>query len=321
MSQIDPSSAIAQLERLRVLPRHGADAFELMCVLGYFDPNLDVPTDLFSFTTKLIQVLVNFELLEVHNDNYTRFRLRLPIVSAILRFAEAGKFIPRALGYLTTGLALKRAGRLWDDERRDNRRGRIKIYASHALCVWDHILKLENKTLMAHPFFHVLCSRFDQLGLHEMLLEVTEKALPIMIRAIGPFHVQTLQTKGDMAAALWRLQRHDEAMEILNETLPLALLSLGSNHQVTLDLRNEIGIILFAEGRLDEALEIAVDLSRICLEICGGEHTSTLTLNMTKGKILFKMDRYAEALDVFKAIYDTQRRVIGEMSLGKIKRI
>nr|WP_234335062.1 tetratricopeptide repeat protein [Streptomyces sp. NRRL S-118] len=94
---------------------------------------------------------------------------------------------------------------------------------------------------------------------------------------MGPDHPDTLNSRHNLGACLFRLDRHHEAAAVCAEALASRERVLGPDHPDTLNSRHNLATVLSSVGRHQEAADLHTATFTARERVLGPDHPDTLT--------------------------------------------
>ena len=133
---------------------------------------------------------------------------------------------------------------------------------------------------------------YHNTAYNDEALKLFEQALAIRMQALGPDHVDTVDTMHNMAMVHGRTGNHDEALRLFEQALAIAIKAFGPDHANTAQTLNNIAVVHKSTGNHDEALKLYERALAIQMKALGPDHAATLgtTYNMA-GLLEEKGDR------------------------------
>ncbi|MHC4947177.1 MAG: tetratricopeptide repeat protein [Planctomycetota bacterium] len=116
----------------------------------------------------------------------------------------------------------------------------------------------------------------DMLDRGDEAIPLLREAIERLVAALGAEHEDTIQAKGNLAAAFQRTGRLDEAETLTREVLALRRRLGGDEDDRTLVTLNNLGALLRARGKHDEAAGILTDVVAAQHRVSGPRHPVTL---------------------------------------------
>jgi hypothetical protein len=128
------------------------------------------------------------------------------------------------------------------------------------------------------------------------LILIGEPLLADMERVLGADHPDTLQTRGNLAAAYREVGRTAEAITLNEQTLADRERVLGADHPDALTARNNLAIAYQAVGRTAEAITLYEQTLADRERVLGADHPSTLNTRNNLAAVYEEVGRTAEAI-------------------------
>lgn len=142
-------------------------------------------------------------------------------------------------------------------------------------------------------------------------VEFGEPLLADSERVLGSSHVQTLASRGALAAAYRAAGRLDEAIPLYERTLLDSERLAGTSHPDTLAARNNLANAYQSAGRLGEAIQLFEETLPVQDRVLGRSHPDTLTLRNNLAFAYSSAGRISEAISLFEAALRDRERVLG----------
>jgi serine/threonine protein kinase/tetratricopeptide (TPR) repeat protein len=152
---------------------------------------------------------------------------------------------------------------------------------------------------------------YESLGLYPRAQRLSEHALDIERRVLGPRNPETLMSADHLAWILYQDGYFAEAEKLYRETLEIRRQVLSPEHPDTLRSMGHLADTLRGEGHYAEAEKMERELLDIQRRVLGPEHPDTLATTNSLALTLMDQGRYAEAEKMFRELLDIQRRVLG----------
>lgn len=130
-------------------------------------------------------------------------------------------------------------------------------------------------------------------------------------RALGPEHLDTLQSRNSLATALAAQGKYPEAENEFRAVLAICERALGAEDSNTLENRNNLANALALQGKYAEAEKEARAALTIQERVLGPEHLGTLTSQMTVANALYFQRKFAEAEKENREALSIFERVLG----------
>jgi serine/threonine protein kinase/tetratricopeptide (TPR) repeat protein len=153
------------------------------------------------------------------------------------------------------------------------------------------------------------------LGLPAKAIEIHKRARALRQTALGPDHVDTLVSTGEVAAALRRVGRTAEAVALSEEALEIMRAKLGPDHRETLVMECNLAVAYQDVGRVRDALPLYEHSLKVSRAKHGPDHPDTLLSmgNLARGY------EAAERLDDALPLYEETLRLM-KANLGPAHR-
>jgi tetratricopeptide (TPR) repeat protein len=152
------------------------------------------------------------------------------------------------------------------------------------------------------------------LDLGDSAAQAVEFGEPLLFdneRILGSSHVQTLASRGALAAAYLAAGRLAEAIPLYERTLAESEHLIGESHPDTLAGRNNLANAYQSAGRLGEAISLFEETLAVQDRVLGSSHPDTLTLRNNLAYAYASAGRVGEAISLFEAALLDRERVLG----------
>ena len=101
-----------------------------------------------------------------------------------------------------------------------------------------------------------LGATFEYLGEYESALKQKERALALYEQNLGPDHIDTLGSKGNLSGINYLMGRFDESLKITEEVLAKCRQVLPDGHPLTLDTMSNLALGYDQRGRHADGLKL-----------------------------------------------------------------
>jgi serine/threonine protein kinase/tetratricopeptide (TPR) repeat protein len=146
------------------------------------------------------------------------------------------------------------------------------------------------------------------LGLPARAIEIHKKARAVRLAALGPHHMDTLVSTGELATSLRVAGQAAEAVALCEEALRLMKDTLGPDHRETMVMRNNLAVNYQAAGRPGDALPLYEESLQLHRAKYGPDHHDTILClgNLARGyeaagRLGEALPLYEETLRLMKA--------------------
>ena len=146
-------------------------------------------------------------------------------------------------------------------------------------------------------------SREDSIEFYEQMLAERECVL-------GADHLDTLNTRNNLAGAYKSAGRFGEAIELYEQVLAEYERVLGADHPDML-IRNNLAVAYLSVGRFGEAIELFERVLAEYERVLGADHPDTLTVRNNLAGAYDSAGRLAEAIDAWKELLPDCQRILG----------
>ena len=130
-------------------------------------------------------------------------------------------------------------------------------------------------------------------------------------RALGPNHLETLNSQNSLAVAYRAADRVADAVPLLERTLVAQTRLLGADHLDTLMSQNNLAAAYRDVGRSVEAILLFERTLAARERLLGADHPSTLNSRGNLAAAYRDVGRSAEAIPLFEQILTTEERMLG----------
>ena len=150
-----------------------------------------------------------------------------------------------------------------------------------------------------------------KLGLLDLAMDPTQRALGIRREKLGDDHPDTLGAIGHIGVLLESQGKLDEAEPFHREALEGNRRVQGDDHPHTLGSINNMGALLSGQGELAEAEPFFREALKGHRRVLGDDHRRTLSSINNLGFLLQSQGKLAEAEPFFREALEGKRRVLG----------
>ena len=206
----------------------------------------------------------------------------------------------------------KATARLADVFPDDNPRNRTlwRAYLPHARSLLSSSLEddgFDGRLLLLERFGLCLLSDGRYFEAEDPLVQVMEKRK----RVLGPVHLDTLTSMGNLASTLWNQGRWTEAEELDVQVVETTKRVLGPEHPGTLSSMGNLASTYRDQGRWTEAEELEAQVVETRKRVLGPEHPSTLVSIGNLASTYRNQGRWKEAEELEAQVVETTKRVLG----------
>jgi tetratricopeptide (TPR) repeat protein len=127
-------------------------------------------------------------------------------------------------------------------------------------------------------------------------------------RILGPNHVDTLTTLGNLGSLLADEGRWVDAEQIHRDVIKRSEQAGRSNNPESFATYANLGTALFAQDRFEESEKVLVDLLKKTNPICGAEHPDTLHTQHILARVLAGAGRWADAEKIARDTLKIRKR-------------
>eukprot|EP00808_Paulinella_micropora_P005748 g72162.t1 len=163
------------------------------------------------------------------------------------------------------------------------------------------------RTLLRDRIGVLLVDLGDLKGAEELFrhsLEAREKML-------GPEHIHTLGSVGNLASLLCRKSKLAEAEPLIRRALQAREKKLGADHPNTLTVANNLGDLLQQQGKLLEAESLYRRVLQAREKKLGADHPDTVTSVNNLGDLLRKQGKLAAAEPLCRRALQAREKTLG----------
>ncbi|MFJ3926189.1 FxSxx-COOH system tetratricopeptide repeat protein [Streptomyces sp. NPDC090022] len=156
-----------------------------------------------------------------------------------------------------------------------------------------------------------LADHMDEAGQPIGYHRLAQEAESIRNRVLGPVHLDTLDSRNNLANALYELGRYQEAADLHQQTLTDIVHILGPDHPHALTSSNNVANVLYELGQHQEAADLHQQTLTDRTRIIGPDHPDTLSSRNNLAIALFELERYQEAADLHQQTLTDRTRTLG----------
>jgi serine/threonine protein kinase/tetratricopeptide (TPR) repeat protein len=154
-------------------------------------------------------------------------------------------------------------------------------------------------------------SSFSYLSDHQTAREQYQAARELRTRYLGPDHMETLISMGDLANALDGVGQHQEAFKLREEALARCKAKLGPDHDLTLGMMHNLAVSYSRLGRHQEALQLDRDTLILIRAKFGPTHPHTLgSMNNLAGAFA-NLGNYTDAAKIAAETLALRKAALG----------
>jgi non-specific serine/threonine protein kinase/serine/threonine-protein kinase len=152
---------------------------------------------------------------------------------------------------------------------------------------------------------------YVNLGLYARAEPLLRKAVEVRRRALGPEHVDTLDSMRQLANSTFHQGRYAEAEKLNSEALDTSTRVLGPEDPMAISCAMERAGILYREGRFADAEQLYSGTLEIQKRVLGPENVNTLACMGNLATVYSSQGRYAEAERLYDQTFEAMTRVLG----------
>ncbi|MDR6594539.1 toll/interleukin-1 receptor domain-containing protein [Saccharothrix longispora] len=138
-----------------------------------------------------------------------------------------------------------------------------------------------------------------------------EELLEVQSGVLGAEHVDTLDTRHNLAAAYLDLGNHDHAHRMLEDLLPARLRVLGPDHEDTLETRRCLAEVMARSGRFEEAIAAYEEVIADAVAAFGESDLKIVLLRSLYANVLGESGDAAAARDLYAEVLDQSVAQLG----------
>ena len=158
---------------------------------------------------------------------------------------------------------------------------------------------------------HALGVTYQGLGLYDRAVTILTQGRAVRQAALGPDHLDTLQSCNNLANAYRSAGQLPEALALHETTLKLREAKLGPDHTDTLQSRTGLALDYEAAGRTAEAIALNEATLKLMEAKLGPDHTDTLKSRGNLAASYFNSGRTSEAIASFEATLKLMEAKLG----------
>nr|BEK63511.1 FxSxx-COOH system tetratricopeptide repeat protein [Kitasatospora purpeofusca] len=150
-----------------------------------------------------------------------------------------------------------------------------------------------------------------QAGLHQAATRHWEHLATTAERLLGPHHIDTLISRGNLAGSYGQAGRTREAVQLLEQVLADSERLLGPDHPDTLSRRGSLADLYEQAGRTREAVQLLEQVLADSERLLGPDHPDTLTTRGSLAGSYGEAGRINEAIALQEQVRTDATRVHG----------
>jgi tetratricopeptide (TPR) repeat protein len=147
-------------------------------------------------------------------------------------------------------------------------------------------------------------------GYVEMLM-IDEKVMTIRERVLGPDHLDTLRSRGNLAIDYWEVGHRQEAIALNQQVLAARQRVLGLDHPDTLTSLSNLAADYRESGFNKKAIELDEQVLRARERVLGPDHPDTLISYGNLAADYWDAGDRDKAIGLDKQVLDARERVLG----------
>jgi serine/threonine protein kinase/tetratricopeptide (TPR) repeat protein len=152
---------------------------------------------------------------------------------------------------------------------------------------------------------------YMNLGLDSAAEPLLRKAVTLRTRALGPEHVNTVDSMRNLANNLLHQGRHGEAEQLNLQALEISKRLFGPEDSLTILCAMDRAGILYREARYADSERLYSDTLEIQKRVLGAEDPNTLSCMGNLASVYLAQGRYAEAERLYVQDFEAEKRVLG----------
>ncbi len=156
-----------------------------------------------------------------------------------------------------------------------------------------------------------LGQRYLALGVANVAVEETERAVALRTAELGAEHPETLTARLHFVEALQGAGMSRRALEETEAALQAERRVNGPEHPETLTILNNLSVVLHQVGDSERALATAREAVALREKTLGLDHARTLTSKANLASMLWQLGQLDESIALLEKTLDAQRRVLG----------
>ncbi len=218
-----------------------------------------------------------------------------------LAFARKGNEL---LGSVFAGLDPKKiaeSGRPLQDVLRENLKKAVKELDGSAIGDPLEVATMQN----------TLGLSLLGLGEAKLAIEVFEKAWDTRKAELGPDHLDTLNSMGNLAEGYRNSGNLDKALPLHEETFKLLKAKLGPDHPGTLIKMRNLAILYDEVGQRDKALPLFEETLKLMKVKNGPDHPYTLASMNDLARYYWSLERLNDSVPLFEELLTLQDKKVG----------
>ncbi len=218
-----------------------------------------------------------------------------------LAFARKGNEL---LGSVFAGLDPKKiaeSGRPLQDVLRENLKKAVKELDGSAIGDPLEVATMQN----------TLGLSLLGLGEAKLAIEVFEKAWDTRKAELGPDHLDTLNSMGNLAEGYRDSGNLDKALPLHEETFKLLKAKLGPDHPGTLIKMRNLAILYDEVGQRDKALPLFEETLKLMKVKNGPDHPYTLASMNDLARYYWSLERLNDSVPLFEELLTLQDNKVG----------
>ncbi|KAN0082303.1 P-loop containing nucleoside triphosphate hydrolase protein [Elaphomyces granulatus] len=150
----------------------------------------------------------------------------------------------------------------------------------------------------------------DEKGNYGIAEKMNKQAIDAYEKALGPEHLSTLNSMGDLALTYWNRGRWKEAEELQVRVMETISTVLGQQHPATLMSMANLALTYWSQERWKEAEELGVRVVETRKAVLGKEHSDTLTSMANLALTYSNQGRWKEAEELQAQVMEARKMVL-----------
>lgn len=149
------------------------------------------------------------------------------------------------------------------------------------------------------------------LGRYEQALTQLERAVEERRKALGPDHLDTLDSENELARVYERLGRAGDALPLFEHVLEQRQARLGDTADATLSTKNNLAVIYRAMARPADAERLHREVLGVRQARLGSDDISTLNSMFNLAQVLEDQGKTPESEELFRTTYERRLATLG----------
>ncbi len=138
------------------------------------------------------------------------------------------------------------------------------------------------------------------------------EAVQLRAKALGPGHVETLNSEFHLANTLTMLNRSQEAIDLKRKVVAARVEALGMRHRDTLAAMDSLALSLYYSGDRGEAEDMRMEVFELRQKHLGGNDPDTIMSIFNVAQMAMDRGEFAEAVSLHRKVLELRLKVLGE---------